>query len=334
MSFSFGFSEEGEINAPNVDTNAVKAFMDSKMDISPDFMPKKYSFRKMLQRVMGKRLTYQPLQISADTQLLRRELYDVKHQLMGEDNLSATDELLLGTTNEDLKIATYEGGLKAWECMLDLTKVLEGCKWTQGSTIELGCGQGLPAIYLIQRLLKSGNSGKVTLADYNDSVLSLVTAPNVLLNLCNMLTVEELSSLQSSNEDTAEGQTRVQEGELDVTTALVDRIEQLLQEKGVEVEFVAGAWSPEFVRLVGQYSLVLASETIYSLDTLPVFTNTLLNITEAGGDVLVAAKKVYFGVGGGIHEFETLVTERGWSLDVVADIEDAGVARGVWAVKQ
>ncbi|KAG5363379.1 Histidine protein methyltransferase 1 [Yarrowia sp. B02] len=332
MSFSFGFSEDGEVSAPKVDASALQAFMDTKMVFSPDFCPKKFSFRDMLQRVKGKRLTYQPLQISPDTQLLRRELYDVKHQLMGEDNLSATDELLLGTTNEDLKVATYEGGLKAWECMLDLTRVLEGCAWTQGSAIELGCGQGLPAIFLIQRLLKTGNSGKITLADYNDSVLSLVTAPNVLLNLCNMLTVEELSALQTADEDTAEGQTRVQEGELDVTEGLVDRIEQLLADKGVEVEFVSGAWSPEFVRLVGQYSLVLASETIYSLDTLPVFTNTLLNI--GAGDMLVAAKKVYFGVGGGIHEFESLVTERGFWLEGVEDIEDAGVARGVWTVKK
>lgn len=332
MSFSFGFSEEGEINAPKLDTNALSAFMDSKIDVAADFLPKKYTFRQMLQRVLGKRLTYQPLQISDNLQLLRRELYDVKHQLMGEDNLSATDELLLGTTNEDLKIATYEGGLKAWECMLDLTKVLEGSQWTEGSAIELGCGQGLPAIYLIQRLLKSGKAGKVTLADYNDSVLSLVTAPNVLLNMCNLLSVEELSALQNTSEDASEGQTRVQDGELDVTEALVDRIELLLKEKNVELEFVAGAWSPEFVRLVGEYSLVLASETIYSLDTLPVFTNTLLNI--ASGDVLVAAKKVYFGVGGGIHEFESLVTERGWNLEVVLDVEDKGVARGVWQVKK
>lgn len=330
MSFSFGFSDDGELSAPSVDCNAVKNFMESKIDISPEYLPRKYSFRESLQRVMGKRLTYQPLSISPNTQLLRRELYDVKHQLMSEDNLSATDEILLGTTNEDLKIATYEGGLKAWECMLDLVKVLESHPWAQGDTIELGCGQGLPAIYLIQRLLNSGNSGKVTLADYNESVLGLVTAPNVLLNLCNFLSVEELSSLQTVEVDEASGQTRVGDGELDVTPALVDRIEELLKQKGVEVDFISGAWSPEFVRLAGQHSLVLASETIYSLDTLPVFTDTMLNI--ASGDILVAAKKVYFGVGGGIHEFESLLAARGLADEVVVDVEDAGVARGVWKV--
>jgi protein-histidine N-methyltransferase len=46
---------------------------------------------------------------------------------------------------------------------------------------------------------------------------------------------------------------------------------------------------------------VLSSEGIYSPVSLPQFTSVL--VTSLRGCALVASKKVYFGVGGGLVEF-------------------------------
>jgi protein-histidine N-methyltransferase len=49
------------------------------------------------------------------------------------------------------------------------------------------------------------------------------------------------------------------------------------------------------------YDLILSSEGIYSPVSLPQFT--LVLVTCLGGHALIASKKVYFGVGGGVVEF-------------------------------
>jgi len=46
---------------------------------------------------------------------------------------------------------------------------------------------------------------------------------------------------------------------------------------------------------------VLSSEGIYSPKSLPQFTSVLLNSIQ--GHALIASKKIYFGVGGGVTEF-------------------------------
>jgi protein-histidine N-methyltransferase len=51
------------------------------------------------------------------------------------------------------------------------------------------------------------------------------------------------------------------------------------------------------------YDLILSSEGIYSPASLPQFTSVL--VTCLRGQALVASKKVYFGVGGGVTEFLT-----------------------------
>ena len=83
---------------------------------------------------------------------------------------------------------------------------------------------------------------------------------------------------------------------------------------------------------------VLASETIYSPATLVPFTETLLGVLRmlVGGDLpaigLVAAKKVYFGVGGGVDEFVKTLEERGGNAKVVWESEGAGVGRVILEV--
>ncbi|XP_074659705.1 histidine protein methyltransferase 1 homolog [Tubulanus polymorphus] len=83
----------------------------------------------------------------------------------------------------DLVPNIYEGGLKIWECSLDLTDYLRSIKdeinFNDKSVLELGCGAGLPGIYAYK------NGADVMFSDYNEDVLESVTIPNVLLNTAN-----------------------------------------------------------------------------------------------------------------------------------------------------
>ena len=99
------------------------------------------------------------------------------------------------------------------------------------------------------------------------------------------------------------------------------------------MDAVSGAWGGEFTELVGGGGggaggavLVLASETIYAPGSIGVFAETVGGVlaraaggglsppgpgssgdaavrAAAGARALVAAKRVYFGVGGGVDEF-------------------------------
>lgn len=66
----------------------------------------------------------------------------------------------------DLIPGQYEGGLKLWECSVDLVSYyLAHAELHTGSCLELGCGQGLPGV---ATLLKGCNP--VVFSDFNDDV--------------------------------------------------------------------------------------------------------------------------------------------------------------------
>ena len=60
---------------------------------------------------------------STTMKLRRRELFDVKLQLMAEDDAETT-ERVSGLDDTDIRTNVYEGGFKTWECSLDLAKLL------------------------------------------------------------------------------------------------------------------------------------------------------------------------------------------------------------------
>jgi protein-histidine N-methyltransferase len=57
-------------------------------------------------------------------QLPRRELWDVRVQLMAEENPDNPSESEAGLGDHDVKTGIYEGGFKSWESSVDLVKVL------------------------------------------------------------------------------------------------------------------------------------------------------------------------------------------------------------------
>lgn len=186
-------------------------------------------------------------------------------------------------------------------------------------------------------------NARFTFADYNDAVLRLVTLPNLLLTWHNSRPQTAVEPVVSQEVPRTE-----QDEELDITPELVDDFKQDLAQRGISIDFISGGWSPEFVDLVFSNpssenckTLVLASETIYSPGTLTAFSETLLALLRRSSTpaaktrALVAAKKVYFGVGGGVDEFlAVLKTVCGDELDVQEklDVQSEGVGRVVLEV--
>jgi 2-polyprenyl-3-methyl-5-hydroxy-6-metoxy-1,4-benzoquinol methylase len=75
--------------------------------------------------------------------------------------------------NKDLIPGQYEGGIKLWECAIDLCNFLPGyVGWYNLEylkVLELGCGHGLPGVYFLLR------GSKVAFQDYNREVLETIT---------------------------------------------------------------------------------------------------------------------------------------------------------------
>ena len=79
-----------------------------------------------------------------------------------------------------------------------------------------------------------------------------------------------------------------------------------------ETRFFSGDWANlENSILVNQiknendkFDLILTSETIYNVENQSKLVSIFQNFTKKEGEVLVGAKSVYFGVGGGVRQFE------------------------------
>lgn len=179
----------------------------------------------------------------------------------------------------------------------------------------------------------------LTLADYNPSVLQLVTMPNLLL---------AWALHQQNHDQLIQDALTSTEGELEITEQVVDSFKNFLTSSGINVSFVSGGWSPELVELIYSKSaylwsaggatqtLIMGAETIYSPFALSSFTETLLLILcrerEAGparqATSIIAAKRLYFGVGGSLDDFVDKMRGLGAAVSMVRE-ETEGVRRGV-----
>ena len=223
---------------------------------------------------------------------------------------------------------------------------------------KLGAGSALPSTYLMSTILNSFRSADmqhnsemfvtITLCDYNPDVLSHASIPNLLLAFAS-----QHADLQPFPTDDT----------LEIPASLKTAFTTDLVSANMTVNGVGGAWGKEFCKLVEDaqerksdawseakqerragYRLILASETLYSPKTLPVFTNTLLALLEPSmlptgpwpeslpalrdaknsSTALVASKKVYFGVGGGVDEFLVLLEKAGGWARIVWDSDWEG----------
>ncbi|KAF7594261.1 hypothetical protein BBP40_009813 [Aspergillus hancockii] len=354
--FSFGFSGD-DIDMDDSELNAIDEGNTSIAQENSSSLPELIAARRHeigeLISSLPSQISYNTLQISTsqDEQssgktltLARREVFDIRTQLMAEDTADyENEELISGLEKGDITPNVYEGGFKTWECALDLAKLVTNETIASNADaedrhiIELGAGTAVPSLALFTQLLSkpegSSRSTHFTFADYNSIVLRLVTLPNLLLTWNYVVTRQ--TSVSVAGED------QVEEEELDITPGLLERFQADIAKRGITIEFISGAWSPAFVDLVfssGERAkgrtLILASETIYSPASLKAFSETLLALLrrQAGGKsrALLAAKKVYFGVGGGVDEFLAVFdTVGGSELDVKErlDVKSEGVGR-------
>ncbi|XP_007935898.1 histidine protein methyltransferase 1 homolog [Orycteropus afer afer] len=210
------------------------------------------------------------------------------------------------SSHSDLITGVYEGGLKIWECTFDLLAYLTNAKvnFFGKKVLDLGCGSGLLGIIAFQ-----GAAKEIHFQDYNSLVIDEVTLPNVVAN----------SSVEEEN---------------DINEPAVKkcRKSKLAQELS-KCRFFSGEWS-EFCELVlssekpfEKYDLILTSETIYNPDYYSSLHQTFLRLLDKNGQVLLASKAHYFGVGGGVHLFQKFVEERNVFETRTLEIIDEGLKR-------
>ncbi|KAG7566847.1 hypothetical protein FFLO_01348 [Filobasidium floriforme] len=289
-------------------------------------------------------ISYSPLHLTVageTREILRRDLYDARFQVIdqreGDEPTAEEDsESKYVDADTDLIPGTYEGGLKTWEGGVDLVEVL--AEYDQKThklverirgkrVMEVGCGTALPTLYLLQRLLEAPISDDTPtttlhLQDYNLSVLHLVTLPNLIL------AVIPNDQFDQESDD------------LDLSPQIVETFKSRLAEHKIELEFSYGPWQglAEHLRQSTQkQDIILTAETIYRDDSVSSLLDVLrfgstlhstvvtriegledLDKLDLGSKwpetetvILVAAKILYFGVGGGLVDFIRQVEARG-----------------------
>ncbi|KAI0154841.1 hypothetical protein GGR57DRAFT_98262 [Xylariaceae sp. FL1272] len=347
MSFSFSFAgddieDDGDNKQPEVTQPATStsAFPVPGKPLLPAI---NHGMTEMLSQLPSK-VAFSILDVDlADQgtiQLPRRELWDVRVQLMAEEGADETEP---GLGTHDVKTGVYEGGFKSWESSVDLVKVLAASNPFAHTTpkisriVELGCGTALPSLALFKwAMVSEAASLSFILADYNPTVLQLVTLPNFILAWA----MHHRSELTVLNDAFSE------EGELDLTPEILEAFQAFLLTRRISLSFFSGAWSHEFIELfadipthssdsdVQESTVVLGAETIYSPFALSSFLQTILALmqrekTQARmAAVLVGAKRLYFGVGGSLDDFVVQAREQGATVESLRE-ETEGVRRGV-----
>lgn len=198
---------------------------------------------------------------------------------------------------------------------------------TRSTHPQLGCGTALPTLVLFHYALTQSLPLYFTLSDYNASVLRLVTLPNLLLTFCAALPDATSSPFSAGFPNPLHTSPT---GDLDITPGLLNAFTSTLAQQSLIITLISGSWRPTelFLPLVAtapeMNTLVLASETIYSPASLESFTEALVGILECVrmGKAMVAAKRVYFGVGGSVDGFKEEAARR---KAVAYEIENTGL---------
>ncbi|TQS37948.1 hypothetical protein Golomagni_01556 [Golovinomyces magnicellulatus] len=299
--------------------------------VGQEILPSKFHSLDALLAELPPKIAYKSLKITSydKTEIIipRRELWDVRVQLMAEDD----EESLKNLGENDIKTGIYEGGFKSWESSSDLVKVLyqreKSHKRGPSMILELGCGTALPSLFEFQQQLHEfkvlGTVGELRLglADYNLTVLQLVTLPNFILSWA-----QDRGMLDD-------------DGELEINEKLVKEFRESLKTCNITFAFFSGGWSRQFVCLVREemgldaaHLVVIGAETIYSPSSLKSFAEILLDLLESINSpqklALVAAKTIYFGVGGTMGDFCALIRKKGAVVELIREDTD-GVARAV-----
>eukprot|EP01096_Ripella_sp_DP13-Kostka_P013441 TRINITY_DN5838_c0_g1_i1.p1 TRINITY_DN5838_c0_g1~~TRINITY_DN5838_c0_g1_i1.p1 ORF type:complete len:407 (-),score=138.70 TRINITY_DN5838_c0_g1_i1:22-1125(-) len=214
----------------------------------------------------------------------------------------------------DLLKGVYEGGFKIWECSVDLllfvkerlsidphsNSVVFSVPTSSAadpvhvplgidSVLELGCGIGLPALFILLFGLHTSPLS-VHFQDYNFEVLEQQTIPTVVTNVLRLQNQEKLGDIDEKEE--------------------VFRTIKHLQSSSA---FIAGDWaniSADQSFQKQSYKLILAAETLYNKENHKDFFQIVKqSLRKPDGIALIASKVFYFGVGGGTNDFQKIVDQ-------------------------
>ncbi|CAI0397646.1 unnamed protein product [Linum tenue] len=229
-------------------------------------------------------------------------------------------EEVLGVPDSDLVPGVYEGGLKLWEGSLDLVKALrseihKGELSLKGKKVlELGCGHGLPGIFACLE-----GATAVHFQDFNAEVLRCLTIPNVNANLT-----------QTSQSTASKDTTPIFETEVRYFAGDWSQVHQCLPHEHNDVKDTD---SNSGKNLVYEYNIILMAETIYAISAQQSLYKLIKKcMKRPGGVTYMAAKKHYFGVGGGTRQFLSMVKKDGvMDASLVAEVaDDSSNVREVW----
>ncbi|KAF8324280.1 uncharacterized protein EI90DRAFT_3075664 [Cantharellus anzutake] len=359
MAFQFDFNLEevsDSISTPSGQPIHCATQIEDSMNLLSDSNTGQYCelLLKDLLSQIPETISYTPLQLHTNPPIIipRRDLFDVRFQLISqtdpdslEDSIEPDPRLAYIEAPSDLMPGAYEGGLKTWECSLDLASYLADSRpfgaWTESHKIlEIGCGTAVPTMFLFLDLLNSRYSSGCSsfaevhfhLQDYNSFTMQLVTVPNLLLVWYLSDASEAFRKLnhaaqraESSRSDSGVDECPEEQLEIEITPNLVDAFLNTLRIFNVSIRLFAGSWEALCIApgspLVdaSPYTIVLTSETVYRIDSLDSLLRVLQmssSTAKPSKDVkvpdtlcLVAAKIVYFGVGGGVSEFVRRASE-------------------------
>ncbi|EGW32343.1 uncharacterized protein SPAPADRAFT_61422 [Spathaspora passalidarum NRRL Y-27907] len=343
MSFSFGFTNDDlsgdELDQSSTPSQPPQARALDTLVTPKENLPQRHTLAQLCSTLLNVRITFDNYTTPGGNLIYRRELFDVKHQIMSEDEGSTQLGEMLLDEQSDLQRNVYEGGFKSWECAYDAVDKLASGQVEMSSVLEYGCGTALPSCFILLRKFTSGdkNSLRITLSDFNYDVLRLVTLPNLIINWASTLPVEKLHALTTSEENPV-----FNNDEVLLTQQLIQEFTSALNEFNIELDFISGAWGNQFNELVTSQTSVdfmISSETIYSPDILPVVAESIVEIlsrTNGTAKCMVAAKNIYFGVGGSVIEFVNYfdkVSESKFIMEV-EEINDSQLKRSLVMIEK
>ncbi|KAK0462500.1 uncharacterized protein EV420DRAFT_1525216 [Desarmillaria tabescens] len=302
-----------------------------------------------------------PLSSGGDVILARRDLFDARFQLINEevddeqkDNSPALSFL---DAPSDLVQGIYEGGLKTWECSLDIVDYLhaENPTFEGRRVFEVGCGTAVPSVYIMQKLFSGLPHGKETqlhLQDYNAMVFELLTLPNLILAWYMSPASKAYRDVATTNLDEtplppADPSIHT---EIPITPELKTAFLSSLEAYAIQLRFFSGSWNSfDLHQSGGAYDIVLTSETIYRADSVGSLIDLLQSVSPTVDSLtsrlsisdgennssflcLVAAKIFYFGVGGGVTNFVEAIEEKEGRVETVWE-QKVGVGRKIMRIQ-
>jgi predicted nicotinamide N-methyase len=85
--------------------------------------------------------------------------------------------------------------------------------------------------------------------------------------------------------------------------------------------FYSGDWSLLESFIDTKYDIIITTDTLYSIDNHPILANFIQNRLSKTGVCYVGAKSYYFGIGGGVSSFLSII-EKSFDFKILSTIKD------------